>query len=273
MPWNGSEWVISTIDQAWQRYYDIAVQQNTFTGTFAEFKQGKYGALYYAAAQQDVRQETELAQIFEKQKDFYRESNALIRTNNLNPQEIQFTFLDRLGLNVALDRNVANWSLAIDYTPTASLNQQIAQLLATECFAYGVPMVGDIVQSHQTAPDKQAFDMHWMQATTQSLEYRLTITTVSDNSEPELTLEEIREIFLENHAERVVWGNTIQPQKIITETDLGFAASVLVEVTRVDADAWQSTPLELVYTEKPVAILDVNNITITPVTPTSTAGA
>lgn len=267
MPWNGNEWEISTYEQALTRYYDLAVANSVFSGTFEEFKQGKYGALYYSAAQQDIRQEAELALIFEKQKNFYRESNALIRTNNLNPEEIQHTFKERLGLDVALDRNIAGWAIAIDYTPEASTNQAIAKLLATECFAYGVPMVGDIIQSHQTAPDKQAFDMKWKKSTNQSLEYKVTITTVSDNSEPELTKEEIRKLFLDNHAERVAWGNIIQPQKVLTETDLGFAASVLVEVKKINDPSWQSTPLELLYTQKPIPVIDVNNITITEVTP------
>lgn len=268
MPWNSDlGFTVSTFDEALMRYYESHKNALGYSGTYEEFKQGKYGALYYAAAQQDIRAETELSLLFEKSKDFYRIQNALIETNNLNPQGVRDVFLSELGYETSLDQSSGDFAIAILYTPTDAENAKIAELLITEAYSYGRAMIGDITKAYQKDAESQSFTASWTAGVETDIEYRVTITTVTDNSAPEQTKDEIRALFLQLHEERYTWGNIIQPQRMLTENDLAFAASVQVEV-RVVADPenpWQSTPLTLPYNEKAIPNLSVNDITITEV--------
>ena len=269
--WNESiGFTISTIDEILKRYYDIHVEINGYSGTFEQFKQGKFGAVCYAAAQMDIRAETELTLIFEKMKDFYRIQNALIETNNLNPEGIRDKFSNDLGYQVALGSVSGEFKIAIMYERSEDADANIAELLITECYAFGREMDGDIAKSYQKDGNSQSFTAKWKQGEELEIEYKVDIETVSDNSAPIETPDEIAILFYKLHSDRYTWGNVIQPQRLITESDLPFAASVQVSSRVKVADSetpndWSTAPRVLNYYKMAIPVLSVNNINITEV--------
>lgn len=264
MGWNGDNFTVSTMDEQLHKYYVIHQNQQGYQGSFDEFKQGKYGALYYASAQADIRGQVELYLILEKLKDFARVSNELIEDNGVNDNGIRREFLNELGYRVSLEHDSSSFKLAVEYDETPTANAAIAQLLATKCFAFGFPMSGDIEQEYQSAPDVQAVTMKWTGHKNADVWYKVAIVTVSDNTATELTDEEVKALFLANHAERVVWGNAIQPQRILNEHDMDFASSVVVSISLTgEAGSYAEAPIRLPYDTEAVPKITANDITIT----------
>lgn len=268
MPYNNTtgEYTVSTPEQVWQMYYDAHKNQNGYAGTIEEFRQGKYGALAYAAMQLYIRSEVETSLIYEWATDFYRRENALIETNNLNPQGIRDAFKSELGLDVALDMAGLGFSIAIDYTPEPTLNAEIARLLATECYAYDDPslMQGDIQQAHQSDSSSQSFVMKWRQKQDAQVKFKLVITHIAETPAPILTKDEILKLFLEKWNERYIWGNKIQPQRIISVCDLPFATTVQVlHDGGTGGEPLDTSPLTLEYFKKAIPIITANEIQVT----------
>lgn len=259
---------VSTFDDVMRMYFEIYVNQYGYSGTFEEFKQGKYGALHYGSAQLYIRAEIETSMILEKAKDFYREQNALIETNNLNPQGIRDAFKEKLGYEVALDSSSAGFGIAIDYEPSVQENMKIAQLLATECYAYDdlSMMKGDISQAYQGNSSSQSFVMKWKRKQDKTIKFAIVITHVADVPAPILTRDEVLSKFVQLWGERYVWGNTIQPQRIMNENDIAFAASVQVmHDGGTGGSITNTSPLSLPYYEKAAPEITVNEIQITQV--------
>lgn len=269
MPYQADgSFTVSTFDDVMRMYFDVYVNQYGHSGTFEEFKQGKYGALHYSSAQLYIRAEIETSMILEKAKDFYREQNAIIETNNLNPQGIQDAFKEKLGYDVALDSSGVGFGIAIDYTPDSTANMNIAKLLATECYAYDdlSLMKGDISQAYQGGESSQSFVMKWRQKEDQKVKFAIVITHVADAPAPILTRDEVLTLFLEMWGKRYVWGNVIQPQRILSTQDVPFAASVQVLHDNATGGApTNSSPLAIDYYKKAVPEITVNEIQITQV--------
>lgn len=264
MGWNGDKFTISTMDEQLRKYYTTHQNNLGYQGTFDEFKQGKYGALYYAAAQEDIRGQIECSLILDKVKDFARVSNELIEDNGVNDNGIRREFLNELGYRVSLQHDSESFKLAVEYDQTPAANEKIAELLATKCFAFGFPMSGDIEQEYQGAPDVQAVTMKWTSHKTKDVWYKVAIVTVSDNTAAELTDEEVKALFLVNHSERVVWGNAIQPQRILNEHDMDFASSVVVSVSLTGDDgSYVESPIRLPFDSEAIPKITANDVTIT----------
>ncbi len=255
---------IPTFDEQMQKYYEQVIKVSNDVGDYETFKKGKYYRFFYAAAQADLGVATELSLITEDARGFIQDTTEKIKENSLNPLRIYQRFKEETGYDVALDQDSGNWGIAIDYTPNQTDNEKIAKLLATECFSYGRPMVGDIEQSYQDSPETPAFLMKWKQGTQTPIHFKLVITKIAGAGGADWTTDTIRTRFIELFAERYRWGNVIQPQRMMSECDVPFAASIQVEQSK-DGTTWDAAPLKLNYDEIATAVLDPANIQVTQV--------
>lgn len=265
MAWDkGQGYLIPSFDDQMRKYYDEVVKHEPDAGTFEQFRHGKYYRFFYAAVQADLGIATEIGLITEDARDFIGDTTEKIKENSLNPYRIYQRFIEETGFKVSLDQDSGDWAVAIDYTPNQKDNDKIAKLLATEVFTYGSNMVGDIEQSYQEGPETPAFVMKWTQGTQTPINFKVVITKIAGAGGAEWTTETVRSEFVKLFNERYKWGNVIQPQRIMNECDVPFAASVQIEASK-DGTTWSPAPLKLAYKEIATAVLDPTNIQITQV--------
>lgn len=266
MPWDvNNGYIIPVFDDQMKKYYDQYVAHGRYQGSYDDFRKGKFFRFNYAAVQADLALFGVAALITEDARSFIQDATDKIKENSLNPVRIEERFLEELGLKTSLDMESGRWAIAIDYQKSDQMDEKIAKLLATECFSYGRPMVGNISKNYRKNPQSPIFTMKWTKATQEAVQYKIAISKIVGAGGSDWTTDVIRSRFLELHQERYVWGSPIQPQRIINEHDLPFAASVTVQVklAKQPDTAYQTLPLKLAFNKIAIPVLDPNDISVT----------
>lgn len=264
MGWNTDGYTADDFSAIIGRYYEA------FTSEYGEvsesrFKGSREYEVFYSSAQVDMQYQAILSETFNKVALWMQEVNFKINAPSTVNSAIRQKFLDKFGLKIGIkpmietDRGLAH--IAIDYTPSEALNNQIAKLLESECIAGGIVTVGNI--SVPVSVGGQSFDFKWVKAVEKAVRFRITIT-VSRAAINYLESEvEIRDRFLANYAALYEIGFDIEPESYYEiNRDAKYASDILTEFSLDDGASWKTIPHESLYSDKFAPELEAQDITI-----------
>ena len=264
MGWNTDGYTADDFSTIISRYYK-AFTDEYGTVTESRFTGSREYEVFYSSAQVDMQYQAILSETFNKVALWMQDVNFKINAPSTVNSAIRKKFLDAFGFNIGIkpmievDRGLAH--IAIDYTPTTALNNQIAKLLESECIAAGIVTVGDIIVP--VSVGGQSFDYKWVKAIEKAVKFKVTIT-VSRSATNYLESEsEIRERFLANYASLYEIGFDIEPESYYEiNRDAKYASDILTQFSLDDGVTWLTIPHESLYSDKFVPELDTQDITI-----------
>lgn len=264
MGWNTDGYTADDFSTIIDKYYTAFTDEYGFVSE-SRFRGSREYEVFYSSAQVDMQYQAVLSETFNKVTIWMQDVNFKINAPSTVNSAIKQKFLDRFGLNIGIkpmiDADAGKAHIAIDYTPSDALNNNIAKLLESECIAAGIVTVGNIVVP--VSVGGQSFDYKWVKAVEKAVKFKVTIT-VSRSSTNYLESEiEIRDRFLANYASLYDIGYDIEPESYYEiNRDAKYASDILTQFSFDDGTTWLTVPHESLYSDKFVPTLNTQDITI-----------
>lgn len=267
MKWDDEFGVIpENFDTHMGRYYSAFINSRTEYNAVAynQFVASDEYKIFYPSAQIDMYIDNLLAETFLKMSDFISAANLRISNPTTTPNALMAGLLERFGFRSSVkqmtEENAGKMHVAIDYTPDADLNYQIASYFEKTAVVGSTYMVGDVEQD--IVLEKGGIETYrWVAATEQAMHFRIRITRSRNSTAVEDTPESIVSLFLANF-ELFYWvGMDVEPERYFEiNRDAPYAAEIITEYSLDDGDSWQSDPYISPYNMKFVPELDVSNV-------------
>lgn len=264
MAWNTNGYVPDDFNTIIDKYYNAAVSQFGPI-TLERFTGSRTYEYCYSSAQVDMQYQAQFSEIFTKIAIWMQDVNFKINAPSTTAVAIQQKFLDKFGLNIGIkpmaEPDEGKLYIAIDYTPSTVVNQNIAQFLASECVAGGVVTMGDIVVP--VSVGAQSFDYKWTKAVEKSVVFKVKVT-VSRSAINYIESEvEIQKRFLDNFGKVQKIGGDIEPEKYYEIVrDAPYASDILTQFSIDGGSSFQTVVYESLFSDKWVATLPTANIEI-----------
>lgn len=224
--------------------------------TTQSFKGTNLWKVLYAAIQEIMTTENNIALLGEKMKQFisvqneelYAPTSTIDGFTDLLKREL--SLVGSIKPNEAAD--AGNLYLCVDADNNlddyAAIKQEILELMHRH-------LVGGLVYHGTeagtvTGTNGQSYSYAYSLPTPISLMVKVTID-VSDNTLLKIpTTNEVKEIFLKNFKNRYRLGFDFEPQNYLCRDDVPFAGSILIEYSQDSGVTWDTDVLDLNYNEK-----------------------
>lgn len=226
----------------------------TFIGT--EFYKN-----YYAEAQRQQESEILTSEIFLKALDYFVVTNERIsRPAVTTPGQLET--LEEAGyiasIKAPIDADAGKLFICVDVDDEAdgylATRLDICTLIQGST-AGGIVTQGDQVETI-TLTNGQAFDYKFSLPDRQFPLLRLTITTSENNQVAIKTPEEVKDILLDNIAERYRLGKNFEPQRYFSILDAPWASQVLLEWSLDDGTTWEDGVFDANFDDKFETLLE-----------------
>ncbi len=218
---------------------------DTFVGT-------NFYKYFYALVQRLQENEVKTSEIFLKLQDYIAVTNERIaRPVVTNPGLIEI--LEDSGYTASvkkpIDADAGKVYICIDTDETAddyaTTKAAIAEIIKDSTVA------GVVTQGTESTTivltNGQSFDFKYNLPDRHTTHLRLTLTLSDNNQSVILTPEEIKDILLENIAEKYKLGKNFEPQRYFTVVDAPWAESVLLEWSTDAGATWFDTVITALY--------------------------
>ncbi len=221
--------------------------------------------VFYPCVQIDMYIDNVMAETFLKLAEFISTTNLHILNPTTTPNALIGGLLDKFGLRASVkqmtEENAGKMHVAIDYTPEAELNYQIASYFEKTAVVASTYMVGDIEQD--IVLDKGGIETYrWVAATDKVMRFRLRIKESRNSTAVVDTPETIVSLFLKNFTEFYWVGMDVEPERYFEiNRDAPYAAEIITEYSLDSGETWESDPYISPYNIKFVPELDVSNVT------------
>lgn len=264
MGWSTNGYVADDFSTIINSYY-TAFNSEYGAVTEARFQASREYEVFYSSAQIDMQYQAIFSEVFNKVALWMKEVNFKINSPSTTPIAIQQKFLSKFGLNIGIkpmieaEKGLAH--IAVDYTPSPALNEQIASFLANECISGGIVTMGDIVVP--VSIGGQQFDYKWVKAVEKAVKFKVTITISRGAAEYIESATDIRDRFLDNYKSLYRIGHDIEPESYYEiNRDAKYASEILTQYSLDDGSTWLTLPHKSLYSDKFVPELDTGDITI-----------
>lgn len=222
--------------------------------------------VFYASAQIDMTIETVIASLFVKMSEFIQNANLKISNPTTTPNALISGLEDEFGFKSSVmqmtEENAGKMHVAIDYTPAAELNYQIAAYMEKTAVVASTYMVGDIEQD--IVLTKGGIETYrWVEKDEQPILFRLTIVKSRNANAIVDNLDDIASKFLANFEEFFWVGMDLEPERYFEIVrDALYASDILTEYSLDDGVTWSSAPYKTPYNVKFIPSLPAANIVL-----------
>ncbi|WP_165312974.1 hypothetical protein [Vibrio ziniensis] len=267
MKWDSSSGVTpEDFDTHIGRYYSAFINSKTEYKNIAfnTFVASDEYKVYYAAAQVDMYADTIMAETFLKMSEFIQTTNLKIGNPTTTPNALIAGLREKFGLRSSVKQMIeadsGKMHVAIDYTPSAQLNLEIAQYMESSCVVASTYMVGDIEQDIVLS-EGGIETYRWVVADEQDILFKVTIKTSRNSNVIIDTPETVVSTFLANFDSFYWVGMDVEPERYFEiNRDAPYAAEIVTEYSFDDGVTWKTDPHISPYNTKFLPNLDVSNV-------------
>ncbi|EOX3952373.1 hypothetical protein ACNK2K_000318 [Vibrio alginolyticus] len=223
--------------------------------------------VFYASAQIDMTIETIIASLFVKMSEFIQNSNLKINNPTTTPNALIAGLEENFGFKSSImqmtEENSGKMHVAIDYTPSADINYQIASYMEKTAVVASTYMVGDIEQD--IVLTKGGVETYrWTAKTEQPILWKLTLTKSRNTNAVVDNQDDIVSKFLANFDAFFWIGMDIEPEKYFEiNRDALYASNIKAEYSLDDGTSWSEAIYKTPYDVKFIPDLSVENVIIT----------
>lgn len=247
---------------------DIMGEINTQFGTsytYETFVGTNFYKYFYALAQRVQKNEVKTSEIFIHLQQYFAITNESIqRPVGTSPGVIQALELAGYIASVKpmIDADAGKIHICVDVDDTdpdyADLKLEICEIIK-DSISGGIVSQGTELKTIVLS-NGQAFDFKYFLPNLIDVELRLTLTLSENNQNVILSPEEVKEILLENIAEKYRVGKNFEPQTYFTVQDAPWCSQVLLEWSDDAGSTWNDTVFDADYIDKFNVLLE--NITV-----------
>ncbi|CAI2318471.1 hypothetical protein [Vibrio parahaemolyticus] len=223
--------------------------------------------VFYASAQIDMTIETIIASLFVKMSEFIQNSNLKINNPTTTPNALIAGLEENFGFKSSImqmtEENSGKMHVAIDYTPSANINYQIASYMEKTAVVASTYMVGDIEQD--IVLTKGGVETYrWTAKEEKPILWKLTLTKSRNTNAVVDNQDDIVSKFLANFDAFFWIGMDIEPEKYFEiNRDALYASNIKAEYSLDDGTSWSEGIYKTPYNVKFIPNLPVENVIIT----------